>query len=58
MTWDEKIDAASKFVDVLMKAEIHSMALVGFGALMCLHGQKDTGMPLISAGCLAFKGRS
>jgi hypothetical protein len=56
MTWDEKIAAAQKLVDVLIKAEVHAMALVCCGALMCLHGNKDEGQLVIGAGLAVFKG--
>lgn len=45
-------------VDILIKAEAHAIAMVGLGALMCLHGNKDEGQLVIGAGLAIFKGKS
>ena len=56
MTWDERIEKASKVVDLLVKAEAHAILMVGLGALMCLHGNKEEGQLVLGAGLAVFKG--
>jgi hypothetical protein len=56
MSWDEKLDKIQKFVDLAIRADIHAILMVGLGALMCLHGNKDEGQLVIGAGLAVFKG--
>jgi len=56
MSWDERIDKIQKVVDLAIKADIHAILMVGLGALMCLHGNKDEGQLVIGAGLAVFKG--
>ena len=56
MTWDERIEKVQKVVDMAVKCEAHALLMVGFGAMMCLHGDKDQGQLIIGAGLAVFKG--
>jgi hypothetical protein len=56
MTWDERIDKATKVVDLAIKFEVHALLIMGLGAILTLHGQKETGTALITLGAGVFKG--
>jgi hypothetical protein len=56
MNWDGFLQAADRAVDILIKAEIHALVLVGAGALICLHGNKEEGQLVIGAGLAVFRG--
>jgi hypothetical protein len=50
-------DRISKWVDLLIRAEVHAFALVLIGAALYLHGAKEPGSASLAAGLAVFKGR-
>jgi uncharacterized iron-regulated protein len=56
MTWDERIDKAQRVIDLLIKAEVHAILIIGMGIILTFHQQKETGTALITLGAGIFKG--
>lgn len=56
MTWDERIEKATKVIDLAVKCEAHAIVILLLGAALTLHGQKETGTALITLGAGVFKG--
>jgi hypothetical protein len=56
LNWDERITQLQRVIDIFIKAEIHALIMVGVGASMCLHGNKDEGQLIIGAGLAVFRG--
>jgi hypothetical protein len=58
MTWDERIEKAEKFLNLLVKLEAHAIFMVITGALLCIHGNKEEGQLVMGAGLAVFKNGS
>ena len=56
MTWDERISVFQKWIDLLIRAEIHAFVLIFTGAVLYLHGAKELGTGAFSAGLGIFRG--
>ena len=56
MTWDERINAAQKAVDLLLKFEVHALVIICLGILLTFHNQKEQGTALITLGAGVFRG--
>ena len=56
MTWDERIDRIQKVVDLAIRAEVHAFLVLGIGAILILHGQKEQGQSLLVLGAGIFRG--
>lgn len=56
MSLENILDRANRIVDLFLKLEVHALALVAIGALICLHGNKDEGQLVIGGGLAVFKG--
>lgn len=52
------VEKAGRFVDLLIKLEVHALLLLVVGAGLCLHGQKDEGQLVLGGALGIFRGKS
>ena len=51
------ITEADHVLALLYRYEMHAFALVVLGVVLCLHGVKDIGFAIVTAGTTVFKGK-
>jgi hypothetical protein len=58
MSFDNVVSELDKLLGVLMKYELHAAFLVFTGIALILHGLKEEGFAVVSAGLAIFKGKN